>query len=124
MSTSATDGETPFAGVPDDELVTLDRLGAVPTPTLSGLVVAPGLPEASRTRLAALGDESCSLEITEDVDRAGEARLVVLSTRMPRAELTTMAGRMVESTTCPWSHWPTRAANRSPSRSCVAVAWA
>lgn len=101
MSTSATDGETPLAGVPDDELVTLDRLGTVPTPTLSGLVVAPGLPEASRTRLAALGDESGSLEITEDVDRAGEARLVVLSTRMPRAELTTMAGRMVESTTCP-----------------------
>lgn len=101
MSTPATDGEIPFAGVPDDELVTLDRLGKVPMPTLSGLVLAPGLPEASRARLTSLGDESGSLQITEDLDRAGEARLVILSTRLPRAELTTMAGRLVEATTCP-----------------------
>lgn len=101
MSTPATDGETPFAGVPDDELVTLDRLGTVPMPTLSGLVVAPGLPEASRNRLAALGDASGSLEITEDLDRVSEARLIILSTRLPRAELTTMAGRLIEDSTCP-----------------------
>ena len=90
-------GEDPFPDASDDELVTLDRLGDVPSPTVSGLVVAPELPEASRMRLQGLAGE---LELSDDLERLGEARLVLVSTRIPRAELTGLMSRVMAAT-CP-----------------------
>ena len=81
--------------------VPLDQLGRVPPPTVTGLVLAPGLPEASRARLQSLGGEDGGVEITDDLERAADARLVVLSTRVPRAELTAALARIAEASTCP-----------------------
>ena len=85
----------------DEPRVHVDELGQVAPPTVSGVVLAPGLPEASRSRLAALGGEDGALEITEDLERAPEARLVLVSTRAPRAELTATMSRIAETSTCP-----------------------
>lgn len=90
-------GDQPFPDTADDELVTLDRLGDVPSPTVSGLVVAPDLPEASRKRLQELDGQ---LELSDDLDRLHEARLVLVSTRIPRAELTGLMTRVMAAT-CP-----------------------
>lgn len=100
MATPDQVADDPVAAA-DEDRVHLDHLGEVATPTVSGLVLAPGLPEASRTRLQALAAGDGSLEITEDLDRAGEARLVVLSTRVPRAELTACMARVTATSTSP-----------------------
>lgn len=93
-------GDDPLPGVADDELVQLDQLGEVPTPTVSGLVIAPELPEASRARLQTLGGEGGELELSDDLERLGDARLVLVSTRIPRAELTGLMTRLTDAT-CP-----------------------
>lgn len=93
--------DIPYAGVADDALVRLDRLGSVPVPTMSGLLLAPGLPEASRLRLLALGGDRGALELTDDLQRVSEARLVLVSTRIPRAELTALLARIQDVATCP-----------------------
>jgi HD-GYP domain-containing protein (c-di-GMP phosphodiesterase class II) len=92
--------DDPFEGVADDELVTLDRLGHVTTPSLSGVIVAPLLPEASAARLRDLGGNEGDLTVTDDLARAPEAQVALVSTRIPRAELTGIVTRLADAT-CP-----------------------
>jgi HD-GYP domain-containing protein (c-di-GMP phosphodiesterase class II) len=83
----------------EDEVVELDRLGEpVQGEGVSGLILAPGLPEASRRRLTELGGD---VEVTDDLDRAAEAALVLASTRLPRAELSALVTRLRESARAP-----------------------
>ena len=52
----------------------------------AGLVLGVGLPDACRRRVGALD----GIEVTDDVARVADAGLVLLSTRVPRAELTNL----------------------------------
>lgn len=69
----------------DADAVHLDRLGAAQPAWDRGtvIVLAAGLGEGVRQRLADLG----GYELTEDVARAGEADLVLVSTRLVRGDI-------------------------------------
>ncbi len=63
----------------------------------AGLVLGVGLPDACRRRVDALD----GIEATDDVDRVAEAGLVLLSTRVPRAELTNLMATIAPNVTGP-----------------------
>lgn len=98
---SAPDDHAPDDHAPDEPSTSPDSTATVegstgPAGTARGLVFASGLPDASLTRVLGLG-ESGAVEVVDDVDRAGDAAVALVSTRLPRAELSALLVRLTEA---------------------------
>lgn len=105
---SAPDDQAPADAAPDDPAAPEPDPAADPSATepvathgsARGLVLAFDLPEASRSRVLGLGAPG-AVEVTDDLERAGDAALALVSTRLPRAELPGLLARLAAAGDAP-----------------------
>ncbi|HEY8339080.1 MAG TPA: HD domain-containing phosphohydrolase [Egibacteraceae bacterium] len=98
VSTDATGETAPAADAAPSpsELVHLDRIGSVGGGTSTAgriRILGLGIPESARQRIAKAG----GLELVDDRSQLHAADLVVVSTRTPRGELTTLLASLEDS---------------------------